>query len=101
MTHTTTVEDRLSAGNFKSVVATLDITGLDNANNEVFDAAAELGFDTVFGVSVLGVENADSYVVQWDHLETDLYVEGYGGTDPTAGTDVGEVRVRVDGDPGA
>jgi len=101
MTHSTTVEDRLSGGNYETVVATLDITSLDNANNEAFDPAAELGFDTVLGVAVAGVENADSYVVQYDHLETDLYVEGYGGTDPTAGTDVGEVRVRVDGDPGA
>lgn len=101
MTHTTTVQDRLSDGSYKSVIATLNITGLDNANNETFDPAAELGFDEVLGVSVEGVENADSYIVQFDHLEDVLYVEGYGGTDPTAGTDVGEVRVKVNGDPGA
>jgi len=101
MTHTTTVEERLSDGNYESVVATLDITSLDNANNESFNPTAELGLDVVLGVSIEGVENADSYVVQFDHLENALYVESYGGTDPTAGTDVGEVRVKVSGDPGA
>lgn len=101
MTHSTTVEDRVSDGSFESVFATLDITGLDNANNESFDPAAELGFNDVLGVSVEGVENPDSYIVQFDHLENALYVEGYGGTDPTAGTDVGEVRIKVSGDPGA
>jgi len=101
MTHTTTVEERLSDGNYESVVATLNITSLDNANNEGFDPAAELGLDVVLGVSIEGVENADSYIVQFDHLENALYVEGYGGTDPTAGTDVGEVRVKASGDPGA
>lgn len=101
MTHSTTVEDRVSDGSYKAVFATLDITGLDNANNESFDPAAELGFNDVLGVSVEGVENPESYVVQFDHLENALYVEGYGGTDPTAGTDVGEVRIKVSGDPGA
>lgn len=102
MTHTTTVEGRESAGSFRSVFATLDITSLDNANNESFDPGSELGIDNVLGVSILGLENPESYVVQFDHLAGNaLYVEGYGGTDPTATTDVGEVRVRVDGEPSA
>lgn len=102
MTHTTTVEERVTDGNYKAVFATLDITSLDNANNESFDPGAEFGFNTVLGVSVEGLENPESYVVQFDHLAGNaLYVEGYGGTDPTAGTDVGEVRVKVSGDPSA
>ncbi|PSP80172.1 hypothetical protein BRC81_02990 [Halobacteriales archaeon QS_1_68_20] len=101
MTHTTTVEKRVSDGSYEAVFATLDITGLDNANNESFDPAAEFEFDEVLGVSVEGLENPDSYVVQWDHLENALYVEGYGGTDPTAGTAVGQVRVKASGDPSA
>lgn len=102
MTHTTTVEDRLSGGSFETWFVTLDITSLDNANNESFDPAAELNLSDLLGVSVAGLEEPESYVVQFDHLDgTTLYVEGYGGTDPTAGTDVGEVRLRVDADPGA
>lgn len=102
MTHTTTVLDRVSEGSYESVFAVLDITSLDNANNESFDPASELGFDEVLGVSVEGLENPESYVVQFDHVDgTTLYVEGYGGTDPTSGTDVGEVRLKVSGNPGA
>ncbi|WP_435175642.1 hypothetical protein [Halorussus sp. AFM4] len=102
MTHSTTVERRGIAGDHEYVVATLDITSLDAANNETFDPASEFGFDDVFGVSILGVENAGSYIAQFDHLAGNaLYVEGYGGTDPTAGTDVGEVRVKVSGDGSA
>jgi hypothetical protein len=101
VTHTTIVEDRQVTGGFETVVATVDITSLDNANNEAFSPSlgGELNLSAVRGAAVVGVENADSYVVQYDHLEGDLYVEGYGGTDPTGGTDVGEVRLRVDGDP--
>ena len=99
MTHTTTVEDRVNSGSYESVFATLDITSLDNANNEDFTPGTELGLRNVYGVAVLGLENPESYVVQFDHLAGNaLYVEGYGGTDPTATTDVGEVRIRVDGD---
>lgn len=101
MTHTTTIEDRRNSGSFRSVFVTLDITSLDNANNEALTLADEADLNTVFGASVLGIENPDSYVVEYDHLEDVLYVEGFGGTDPTAGTDVGEVRLRVDGDPSA
>ena len=102
MTHSTTVVRRGNGGDHRYVVATLDITSLDNANNESFDPGAEFGFDEVFGVSILGVENPGSYVVQFDHLAGNaLYVEGYGGTDPAAATDVGEVRVKVTGDGSA
>lgn len=100
MTHTTTVEADVNDGSYKAVFATLDITSLDNANNESFDPASEFNFSDVLGVSVEGLEEPESYVVQFDHLDgSTLYVEGYGGTDPTASTDVGEVRVKVSGNP--
>lgn len=99
MTYTATVEDRQNSGSFESVWLSVDITSLANANNEPFDAAAEADMDVVFGAAVMGYEEPGSQVVEYDHLEGALYVEGYGGTDPGAGTDVGEVRLRVDGDP--
>jgi len=99
MTHTTTDVDYESGGSVVSVYATIDITALDNANSEAFDADSEFNVDTL-GVTVIGVANAASYLVQYDHTASQLVVEGYGGTDPTAGTAVGEVRVRVDGDKG-
>lgn len=100
MTHTTTVEERLSSGSYETVVATLDITSLDNADSEGFDPASELGIDDVLNVEVGRIENAGSYVVQ-PLANNDLQIEAYGGTDPTAGTDIGTVRVTVHGDPSA
>lgn len=99
MTYTATVDDRQNSGSFEAVWLTVDITSLANANNEPIDVGAEADMQVVRGVAVLGYEEPASQVVQYDHLEGALYVEGYGGTDPTAGTDVGEVRLRVDGDP--
>jgi len=99
MTFTLTDVDYESGGSVVSVYATVNITSLDGANTEPFDPADVFNVDPL-GVSVQGVENGDAYLVQYDHLASQLVVEGYGGTDPTAGTDVGEIRVRVDGDKG-
>ena len=100
MTHTTTVESRRNSGSYESVFATLDITGLDNANTEDFDPATELGFNDVLGVAVVGLEEPENYTVDFDHLAGNaLSVLNADGTDPTSSTDVGEVRVRVDGNP--
>ena len=101
MTHTTTLEERTSAGSFRSVFLTLDITSLDNANTEDLTLVDEADLNSVFGASVLGLENAGSYDVEYDHLADALSVVNEDGTDPTTGTDVGEVRLRVDGDPSA
>ncbi|AFH22158.1 hypothetical protein OSG_eHP18_00005 [environmental Halophage eHP-18] len=101
MTHTITAEDKESGGSFASVFATVDITSLDNAASEDFDPAAELGVRSVVGVSVLGLENAGTYQAEYDHVAGDtLAVQNVDGTDPTSGTDVGEVQVRVDGNLG-
>lgn len=100
MTHTTTLEKRTSGGSFESYFATLDITSLDAAGAETFDPAAEFGANQVLGVGILGLENAGSYEVDFDHLDgTTLSVVNADGTDPTSGTDVGEVRIRFDADP--
>jgi hypothetical protein len=101
MTHTTSEVDRESGGSVVSVYATLDVTSLDNAASESFDPASEFNFSDVLGVTILGLENAGTYQAEFDHLDgTTLNVQNVDGTDPTSGTDVGEVRVRVDGDKG-
>lgn len=99
MTYTTSDVDYESGGSVVSVFATVDITSLDGANTEPFDPDAVFNVDPL-GVSVLGVENGDAYDVEWDHLTSEFVVLNNDGTDPTAGTDVGEVRIRVDGDKG-
>jgi hypothetical protein len=99
MTYTISEVDPESGGSYESVFATLDITSLDGANTEPFDASAALNVDPL-GIAVIGVENGDAYDVEWDHLAGEFVVLDNDGTDPTAETDVGEVRVRVDGDKG-
>lgn len=98
MTHTTTVVADENSGSVRQVVAELDITSLDNAASENFAPASELGFREVLNVSVGQLENPNSHIIQVA-ADNDLSVENYGGTDPTAGTDVGTVRVTVTGDP--
>jgi hypothetical protein len=99
MTYTATVDDRQNSGSFETVWLTVDVTSLANANNEPINVGSEADLDEVSGVAVLGYEESGSQIAQYDHLEGALYFEGYGGTDPTSGTDVGEVRLRVDGNP--
>jgi hypothetical protein len=99
MTYTLSEVDPESGGSYESVFATVNITALDGANTEPFDAAAALGVDPL-GIDVIGLENGDLYDVAYDHLAEQFVVQNNDGTDPTAGTDVGEVRVRVDGDKG-
>lgn len=94
MTHTTTVIDRLSTGDSVTVVADIDITSLDNAASEDFDPVSEFALQGVLNLEVGQLENPNTYVVQ-AAADNDLAVEQYGGTDPTAGTDVGTVRVSV------
>lgn len=101
MTYSEVDRERVSGGSFETVFYTVNITSLDNADNENLTLASDLNLDRLLGVAVAGAENADLYTFEYDHLEDDLYVNAVGGTDPGAATDVGEVRLRVDGDPGA
>lgn len=94
MTHTITTEERESGGSYASVFATVDITSLDNAASEDFDPVSEFALQGVLNLEVGQLENPNTYVVQ-AAADNDLAVEQYGGTDPTAGTDVGTVRVSV------
>jgi hypothetical protein len=99
MTHTTTVVDVLSEGNYESVVVDVDITSLDNADSEGFDPEAELNLTDAHGGVVMQAENAGTYVFSIEQ-NNNIHVESYGGTDPTAGTDVGVVRLKYEGDRG-
>lgn len=99
MTYDTSDVDYESGGSVVSVYATVNITSLDGANTEPFDPDAVFNVDPL-GVSIIGLENGDSYDVEYDHLGTQFVVQNNDGTDPTATTDVGEVRIRVDGDRG-
>ena len=98
MTHTTTVVADVNSGSYRKIVADLDITSLDNADSEDFSPASELGVGEVLNVSVGQVESAGTYVFSAEQ-NNNIHVEAYGGTDPTAGTDVGVVRVSVEADP--
>ena len=93
----TVVEEGVQ-GDHRYVVADHDITSLTNANNEPLTPESDFTLDAVFGGEILQVEQPGSYVYQLD-ANDDLYVEGYGGTDPTAGTDVGTVRIKWLGSP--
>jgi len=99
MTHTTTVVDRNSGGDFVTVVADIDITSLDNAASEDFDPLAELNLRGVLNMDIGLLENPNTYDVQAAD-DYDIAVQNHDGTDPTATTDVGTVRVSVHGNRG-
>jgi len=88
----------LNSGVLEVSYETVDVTGLTNANNEPWDPAANTGLDDARSVSIVGYENGETYTVEWDHLQQAfVFATIADGTDPGAGTDVGEVRVRVEG----
>lgn len=100
MTHSTTVTERRNSGSYETVFATVDITSMDNADNEPVDLASELNLDEVLNISVGAIENPGSYVVQVA-ADGDLHVESYGAATDNSGTDIGTVDVVVDGNPSA
>lgn len=99
MTHTTVNTEEESAGSLTRVVHTIDITGLDTAGTEQYDADAEVGISgqTRYGVSVRGMAD-DAYRVVYDNVADELSVTNAAdNTDPTGGTAVGEVVLEVIG----
>jgi hypothetical protein len=96
MTHSTVDTQPENSGSFDSVYHTIDITSLDNAGAEAYDPDSELGLSP-HGVSVNGQE-ADDLFIRWDHVDDSLTVtDASDGTTVAAGTDVGEVVLKVDG----
>lgn len=97
-----TLETRESGGSFESYFVTLDIQSFTNP--ESFDPTQTSGggnkyVDTLLGVSILGVEGGDARVAQYDHLSNDIHVVSHDGT--AAASDVGEIRLRIDGNTSA
>jgi len=98
MTYSTVSAERESGGSTDRVFHTIDITSLDSAGAETYDADAETGVDPQqHGVDVVGQADT-SYLVRWDHVNEQLSVVNVAdGTAVASGTAVGEVRLRVEG----
>lgn len=97
-----TLEKRVSSGSYESFFVTLDIQSFTNP--ESYDPTQESGggnkyVNTLQGIAVLGVEKGDTEVVQYDHLANEFNIVSHDGT--AAQADVGEVRIRIDGDVSA
>lgn len=100
--NTETIEARENSGSFESYFVTLDIQSFTSP--ESYDPASETGggsklVDTLLGVSILGAETGDAHTFTYDHLTNDIHAVSTDGT--AAASDLGEVRLRVDGDPSA
>jgi hypothetical protein len=90
MTYTRVDQDRENVGSEAVLYETLDITSLENAGSEPYTPVTDPN-----GVAVVGQE-ASGYHVAYDHLTGAFHVTNIAdGSDVAAGTDVGEVRVRV------
>lgn len=99
MTHTTVATESENQGSLETAYHVIDITGLDRAGEEDYDASAELGIDgqTRFGIDVRAT--ADSTVkVDYDHVNDQLTVINVADeTNVAQGTAVGEIMLHVVG----
>lgn len=80
--------------------ATVDVgaDGISNAGHHVWEPAANTAVNDPLAVQVTGQEDP-TYVVEWDASSGDRFhvVNAADGTDVTAGTDIGAVKLRVEG----
>lgn len=87
-----------NAGALMVETATVAISALTNANNEPWDPEANTGLTNVDAVEIVGHTQGTTYTVTWNHSSKQFeFATIADGTDPGAGTDVGEVKVRVEG----
>jgi hypothetical protein len=99
MTHSTVTTDEENAGSLDVVYHTINITSLDSAGTEQYDAASETGLSgaDIRGVSVRGTET-NTHLVRWDHTAEEFHVQDVAdGTDTANNTNVGEVVLEVVG----
>jgi len=88
----------INAGVLEVEYTTLDVSSLTNANNEPWDPTANTQFNEPKSVTVVGYDEAATYTVEWDHSqEAFVFATIADGSDPTSSTDVGELRIRVEG----
>jgi len=87
-----------NAGVLMVETATVTVDSLTNANNEPWDPEANTGLTDVDAVTIVGYDSGTTYTVTWNHVDEQFEFAAIAdGTDPTSGTDVGEVKVRVEG----
>lgn len=95
-----------NSGVFGREYAEVDMTGgISGAGVHAWDPASNTGFDDPEEVSVVGQSDA-GYQIVWDHTNGGQFQVKYGDYDAAAdgalidvpaGTNVGTVRVRVEG----
>jgi len=99
MTHSTTAVERGNQGSLETAYHVIDITSLDRAGEEDYDASAELGIQGQgrFGIDVRAT--ADSTVkMDYDHVNDQLTVINVAdATDVAQGAAVGEIMLHVTG----
>lgn len=107
MTFTETVQERGNNGDHRYVVVEVDITSLDSAGTEPYDAESRHNFNEVHGASVLDQEdytksfyyNADAATAAIIVKEVNDTGDGTGGVaDVANNTDVGTVTLKFEGD---
>lgn len=78
---------------------TFDVTSLTNANNEPLSSwTDDSTIDRVQNAQVVGHDQAATYTAAVDHAQSAVvFATIADGTDPTSGTDVGEVKLRLEG----
>lgn len=77
---------------------TADVTSLTNADNEPLSTwTDQSGFDDLDNATVVGHDDKAHLAKVDDQNDQVLVVAVADGTDPTAGTDVGSITLRLEG----
>lgn len=77
---------------------TADVTGLTNADNEPLSTwTDQADIDVVDNATVVGHDNKTYLAKVDDQNDQVLVVDISDGSDPTAGTDVGSITLRLEG----
>lgn len=100
MTFTETVQERGNNGDHRYVVTEVDITSLDSAGTEPYDAESRHNFNEVHGAEVLDQEDYTHYIHYNADASTPAIVakDVADGTDLADNTDVGTVTLKFEGD---
>lgn len=76
---------------------TADVTSLTNTGSEPYSTWVDQSdIDDADSVMVIGQEE-DAQQLLPDHLNDQFHVVDHTGSDVTSGTDIGEVRCRIEG----